>query len=107
MNQTFQTTPEPKLLFAFIFSLLKPNQRFGGVQTPCSTTKTLLNPHALFQIVRQCYYLISNPSVQINRLKVIAIQSLILPFITNIPEINPSRPINELTTKTQSGYIEK
>ncbi|MGQ1788554.1 hypothetical protein, partial [Saccharicrinis sp. GN24d3] len=56
-SQTFQTTPEPNLLFVFIFSLLKPNQRFGGVQTPYSTSKTLLNPHALFQIVRAYYFL--------------------------------------------------
>ncbi len=31
-NQTFQNSTEPNLLFVFIFSFLKPNQRFGGVQ---------------------------------------------------------------------------
>jgi len=34
INQTLQITSELKLLFVFTFLLLKPNQRFGGVQTP-------------------------------------------------------------------------
>ena len=63
MNQTFQTAPEPKLLFVFIFSLLKPNQRFGGIQTPYTTYKTPLNPHALFQIVGASYLSIHQVSL--------------------------------------------
>jgi hypothetical protein len=47
-NQTFQNPSEPNLLFVFIFSTLKPNQRFGGGQLPNLTSKTLRTPIALY-----------------------------------------------------------
>ncbi|WP_299802327.1 hypothetical protein, partial [uncultured Carboxylicivirga sp.] len=40
-NQNNQNLSEPNLLFVFIFSFLKPNQRFGGVRLP----KVTSNPH--------------------------------------------------------------
>jgi len=47
-NQTFQNTTEPNLLFVFIFSHLKPNQRFGGAQLTNQTSQKLQTPYALF-----------------------------------------------------------
>jgi hypothetical protein len=47
-NQTFQNTSEPNLLFVFIFSSLKPNQRFGGGQLPNLATKCSRTPIALY-----------------------------------------------------------
>jgi len=47
-NQTFQNVTEPNLLFVFIFSFQKPNQRFGGVRLPNDTSQKLRTPYALY-----------------------------------------------------------
>jgi len=47
-NQTNQKLSEPNLLFVFIFSLLKPNQRFGGVRLPNLAYKCSQTPIALY-----------------------------------------------------------
>ncbi len=63
-NQTFQNSAEPNLLFVFIFSLLKPNQRFGGVQISHSTSKNHKR-HMLYTSVLGA--VISNSSHAYNR----------------------------------------
>jgi hypothetical protein len=46
MNQTFQNSSEPNLLFDFNFSFLKPNQRFGAGQLPNYISKYYQSPTA-------------------------------------------------------------
>jgi hypothetical protein len=47
-NQTYQNSTEPNLLFVFIFSFLKPNQRFGGARLANCTPKKIRTPYALY-----------------------------------------------------------
>jgi len=47
-KRNLQIPSEPNLLFVFIFSYLKPNQRFGGGRLPKQTSKQSRTPIALF-----------------------------------------------------------
>jgi len=47
-KRNLQNSTEPNLLFVFIFSFLKPNQRFGGIRLPNLTSKYSRTPIALY-----------------------------------------------------------